>query len=91
MKAFEGKPEKGSAFEEWWDFTGLSEHVNYHPDPEGPECYLVPGINRKEERREGFQAALEFVLSMERENYDLKQNIIPSWAVKIIKEELKEE
>ena len=48
-------------FEKHWDFTGLSEHVNYHPNPEGCLVIRVPGINRKEERREGWKAALELV------------------------------
>ena len=49
------------AFEEHWDLCGLSEYVNYHPDPESPECIRVPGINRKEERRIGWRDALEWM------------------------------
>jgi hypothetical protein len=59
------KGEEMKAFEEHWDYTGLSEHVDYHPDPEGPECIRVAGINRKEERKEGWRAALEWVLSID--------------------------
>ena len=51
------------AFEEYWDCTGLAEHVHYVPDAEKPEQFLVEGINRKEERREGWRAALEWVMS----------------------------
>ena len=51
MKAFEGH----------WDFTGLSEHVYYHPDVEGSECIRVLGINRKEERQEGWRACAEWI------------------------------
>lgn len=47
-------------FEEYWDYTGLSDHINLVREDGGYE--KVPNYNLKKERAEGWQAALRWVL-----------------------------
>jgi hypothetical protein len=46
-------------FEKYWDFTGLSEHINLVREDGSYE--RVPNFNLKQERAEGWRAALECV------------------------------
>lgn len=51
------------AFDNYWEFTGLNEKVYYVPDAEEPKQYLVEHLNLKNERAEGWKAALEWLKS----------------------------
>ena len=57
-------------FEEYWDFTGLSEQVYYIPNAEEPEQFLVEGLSLKKERKESWKAALEWI----KESFDWTNN-----------------